>query len=232
MRLRIVIPTLDEASTLAECLTLARKLADEVVVSDGGSRDGTVELARQLGALVVEGPAGRGGQLDRGARFDADGEPPDAFLFLHADTRLPEDAGDAVREALASRGSEKLVGGGFHGHYASGGWWLEHVGNRLVRWRTARTGCPLGDQAQFVRRDAYEAIGGFRDWPILEDLDFLRRLRGHGKTIVLEGPALTSARRFERQGLLRTIATNWLIWLLYAAGVSPHRLARLYRQLR
>ncbi|MEM8934584.1 MAG: TIGR04283 family arsenosugar biosynthesis glycosyltransferase [Acidobacteriota bacterium] len=227
MQLRIVIPTLDEASTITEALAHARRLSDDVVVSDGGSRDRTVDLVRDQGVPVVVGPPGRGGQLDRGAQAAVGGRQPDAFLFLHADTRLPDDAGDRVRRALVDH-----VGGGFHGHYESGGWWLVQLGNRLIRWRTAWTGCPLGDQAQFVRRDAYRQLEGFRDWPILEDLDLIRRLRSVGPTCILDGPATTSARRFEHQGLLRTIGVNWLIWGLYGLGVSPQRLGRLYRRIR
>ena len=227
MRLRIVIPTLDEAMTLGETLRSAFALSDDVVISDGGSRDLTVDVARAHGATVVVGPPGRGGQLRRGAALETGSGPPDAYLFLHADTHLPPSAGAAIRSALVDH-----LGGGFHGRYTRGGWWLVQVGNRLVRWRTLWTGCPLGDQAQFVRRDAFEALGGYRDWPILEDLDFVRRLRALGPTTILDGPATTSARRFERQGVLRTIGTNWLIWALYFCGVSPSRLAGLYRPVR
>ncbi|MDH3746213.1 MAG: glycosyl transferase, partial [Acidobacteriota bacterium] len=123
------------------------------------------------------------------------------------------------------------VGGGFLVVFDTDRW-IRRLGARLVNLRTRWTRCPLGDQAQFVTRDAFEALGGFRSWPILEDLDFIRRLKRHGRTALIEKPVTTSARRFEKRGTLRTIATNWLIWLLYFLHVSPHRLACLYRNVR
>ncbi|MEM7349942.1 MAG: TIGR04283 family arsenosugar biosynthesis glycosyltransferase [Acidobacteriota bacterium] len=223
MRLTIVIPTLDEEHGLPKFLPDALRAADEVWVSDGGSSDATIDVARSLGAHVVCGPAGRGAQLNRGARAtDAD-----LILFLHADTRLPEGAADRVREAVA-RGA---VGGGFLVRFepAHGSMRLAH---RMTTLRTRLTGCPLGDQAQFVRRDAFMALGGFREWPILEDLDFIRRLKRYGSTVILDDPVTTSSRRFLQQGVLRTSVTNYLIWLLYFAGVPPPRLAWLYRHIR
>jgi len=222
-RLAIVVPTLDEAPGLAALLERARAEADEVWVSDGGSRDGTAEIARGLGVGLVSGPPGRGPQLNRGARA-ANAE---ILLFLHADTRLAEGAGDEVRAAI--RGG--AVGGAFTVRFASERW-LFKLGSRLVNLRTRLTRCPLGDQAQFVGRETFERLGGYRDWPILEDLDFARRLARAGRTVLIERPVETSARRYERQGIARTIAVNWLIFGLYFAGVSPRRLARLYPQVR
>jgi rSAM/selenodomain-associated transferase 2 len=223
MRLAIVIPTLNEEAALRRDLPAALAAADEVVVSDGGSADGTVAVARELGACVVTGPPGRGGQLTRGA------EATDAplLLFLHADTRLPPDGIERVREAVAGG----AVGGGFLVRFDTGGARLRW-GERLINARTRLIRCPLGDQAHFVTREAFRALGGYRDWPILEDLDFALRLRRHGRTALIASPVTTAARRFVQQGVVRTVATNWLIWLLYFCGVSPHRLARLYRQIR
>lgn len=224
MRLSVVIPTLNEEDRLAVCLEQACSLGDQVCVSDGGSRDRTLNVAERFGTLIVQGPAGRGGQLNRGARA-TDGE---ALLFLHADTRLPADARRRIERCLA----EGRLGGGFHVRYDDGSPWLRRVGNPLIRRRTAWTGWPLGDQGQFVTREAFETLDGFQDWPILEDLDFIRRLRRLGPTAVLDPTAITSPRRFDGQGLMRTTATNWLIWALYFAGASPRRLARLYRHIR
>jgi rSAM/selenodomain-associated transferase 2 len=223
MRLAIVIPTLNEEAALRQLLPAALTAADEVVVSDGGSVDDTVEVARTLGARVVTGPPGRGGQLTRGA------EATDAplLLFLHADTRLPPNGIERVRAAIA----DGAVGGGFLMRFDAGGARLR-LGERLINARTRLIRCPLGDQAHFVTREAFRALGGYRDWPILEDLDFALRLRRHGRTALIDSPVTTAARRFVRQGVVRTVATNWLIWILYFCGVSPHRLARLYRQIR
>ncbi|MEM8996303.1 MAG: TIGR04283 family arsenosugar biosynthesis glycosyltransferase [Acidobacteriota bacterium] len=224
MRLSIVLPTLDEEKTLLPSLEQALALSDDVWVSDGGSRDGTVALARGLGARVVEGPPGRGGQLNRGFRAAAG----DVVLFLHADTLLPGDAVDQILRAVGD-GAEA---GGFHVRYAGGGHELSGLGHRLVRWRTRLSSWPLGDQAQFVTRRAFEEVGGFAEWPILEDLDLIRRLSRRGRVRILEGPVTTSARRFASGGVARTVATNWLIWGLYFIGVPPRRLARFYRHVR
>ena len=224
MRLAIVVPTLDEEDALRRNLPAALAAADEVVVSDGGSGDGTVELARRLGARVLSGPVGRGGQLNRGAGA---AQAADVLLFLHADTTLPACGAAAVREAVASGAS----GGAFLLRFD-----VDRPAQRLGAWlinrRTRLLRLPLGDQAQFVTREAFARLGGFRDWPILEDLDFAIRLRRLGGMTLIEEPVTTAARRFRELGVPRTVATNWLIWTLYFLGVSPHRLARLYRQIR
>jgi rSAM/selenodomain-associated transferase 2 len=224
MRLAIVMPTLNEAESLRHHLPAALAAADEVVVSDGGSTDGTPDLAQALGARLVSGPPGRGGQLTRGAEAAAGA---DILLFLHADTSLPPEGAQAVREAVAAG----AVGGAFRVRFDVDRPLLR-IGSRLINWRTRLTGLPLGDQAQFVRRDVFLSMQGFRDWPILEDLDFALRLKRQGRTVLIGQPVTTAARRFVEQGIVRTVSTNWLIWFLFLAGVSPHRLARLYRQIR
>lgn len=222
-RLSVVVPALDEEQLLRERLGELLALGDELVVSDGGSRDDTVALARAAGALIAEGPAGRGGQLMRGAAT-ATG---DILLFLHADVRLPAGSGEAIRAAVGAG----AVSGAFALRFEPATPLLR-LGTRLVNWRTRRFLVPLGDQAQFVRRDLFERIGGFRDWPILEDLDLTLRLRRIPGMVILAGPAIVSSRRFLLRGTLRTVAVDWLIWSLFLCGVSPHRLARLYRQVR
>jgi rSAM/selenodomain-associated transferase 2 len=219
----ILIPALDEEESLRRHLPAALAAADEVVVSDGGSRDASARLARELGARLVCGPASRGGQLNRAAAAAT----ADVLLFLHADTVLPTGALDAVRAAVAA-GAQ---GGGFLLRFDSERP-LMRLGGRLVGLRTRLTRAPLGDQAQFVTREAFDELGGFREWPILEDLDLIRRLRRRGRIAILPLRVVTSARRYETGGVLRTVARNWWIWALYACGVSPHRLARLYRPIR
>ena len=223
MRLAIVVPTLNEEAGLRRNLPAALAAADQVVVSDGGSTDGTLAVAGELGARIVTGPPGRGGQLTRGA---AATDAP-LLLFLHADTRLPADGVFLAREAVAGG----AVGGGFLVRFDEGGSLLR-LGERLINARTRLTGLPLGDQAQFATREAFRALDGYRDWPILEDLDFALRLRRVGRTVLIRSPVTTAARRFVRQGVVKTVATNWLIWLLFFCGVSPRRLARLYRHVR
>jgi len=109
---------------------------------------------------------------------------------------------------------------------------LQRLGAWLINLRTRWTRLPLGDQAQFVLRRTFERLGGFKDWPILEDLDFALRLRRSGRMVIVAAPVTTAARRFLEQGTLRTVATNWLIWILFLVGVSPYRLARFYRHVR
>jgi hypothetical protein len=101
-----------------------------------------------------------------------------------------------------------------------------------VNLRTRLAFMPLGDQAQFATRETFRELGGYREWPLLEDLDFAKRMRRRRRLAVLPDPVVTSARRFAQQGPIRTVLTNWLIWLLFLLGVSPHRLARLYRKIR
>jgi len=221
MRMAIVMPTLNEAATLKRLLPAALAAADEVVVSDGGSSDGTLEVARGLGARTVSGAPGRGGQLNRGAAAVA----AEVLLFLHADTALPPEGALAVRAAVA-RGA---VGGAFCLRFDVDRPLLR-LGARLINLRTRLRFPPLGDQAQFVRRDVFLRMQGFREWPILEDVDFARRLRKQGRTVLIEARVTTAARRFVELGIVRTVATNWLIWTLFLLGVSPHRLARLYRR--
>jgi rSAM/selenodomain-associated transferase 2 len=217
------MPTLDEEPALRQRLAGAIAAADEVVVTDGGSTDRTRELAAGLGAKVVLGPAGRGAQLNRGAAA-TDAE---ILLFLHADTTLPPGAAAAVREAVA-RG---CCGGGFRVRFVPERA-LFRLGAAVANARTRITRVPLGDQAQFVTREAFARLGGYREWPLLEDLDFARRLKRAGRVAMLPLAVDTSARRFERRGPVRTVATNWLIWTLFLCGVSPARLARLYRDVR
>lgn len=226
MRLAIVTPTLNEEPTLRRNLPGMLAQADEVVVSDGGSTDGTIEVARALGARTVSGPACRGAQLNRGAAAtDAD-----VLLFLHADTTLPEKAGPSIKRAVAAG----APGGAFLIRFDGDGF-VYRLGGGVVNLRTKLAFTPLGDQGQWITREAFRELGGFREWPLLEDLDFARRMRkrwGRRRLAVIEEPVVTSARRFAKQGPARTVAWNWMIWLLFAMGVSPHRLAKLYRHVR
>ena len=219
----IVIPTLDEAPALERNLPGLVARGSEVIVSDGGSRDRTRDVAESCGARFVDGARGRGPQLNRGARA-ASG---DGLLFLHADTFLPQGAVAAVAHALAT-GS---VGGGFEIRFASSRP-VYRVGSRIVNLRTRWLRSPLGDQAQFASRAAFEELGGYPEWPILEDLEFIRKLKRLGRVTILAPAVATSARRFEEEGIARTLLRNWLIFALYYAGVSPRHLARWYRDVR
>lgn len=219
-RIAVVVPTLNEARRLPRLLPDLSRQADILVVSDGGSTDATSRIARGAGARIVVGPASRGGQLRRGAEAAGDA---DVLVFLHADTELSPNAISNLRDAVAAG----FVGGGFLIRFDAPGL-VYRLGSRLVNLRTRWSRLPLGDQAQWATRQAYELAGGFPDWPILEDVEFMRRLKRIGRVAVLPERVVTSARRYRQGGIVRTIATNWLIWLLYLLGVSPQRLSRLY----
>ena len=227
MRIALIVPTLNEATHLAEALGEARAelgVDDVLIVTDGGSTDDTVEVALDRGAQVVEGPPGRGPQLDRGAR-EAIEHGAELLLFLHADSRLPDGWREAVERNAPS------IGGGFLVRFDDPSA-LMRLGSRLVNWRTRRLQWPLGDQAQFVTADAYRSSGGFPHWPILEDTELLRRLRPLGPLHIVPLHVRTDARRFRRRGVIRTVVINWTIWLAHRCGVAPERLARWYRDVR
>jgi rSAM/selenodomain-associated transferase 2 len=219
----VVIPARNEAQALERNLPAIVSAASEVVVSDGASSDATLKIAADCGARVIEGPPGRGSQLNRGAR-SAQGE---GLLFLHADTQLPGSALESVASALGS-GSP---GGGFLIRFDSRQP-VYRIGSTVVNLRSRWFRTPLGDQAQFASRSAFESVGGYPEWPLLEDLEFIRRLKRLGKLAILEPAVSTSPRRFEQGGIARTLLLNWLIFTLYYAGVSPPRLAKLYRDVR
>lgn len=223
MRLSIVVPALDEAANLARLLPDLRRVwpDTEIIVADGGSRDGTTDVVRgQAGVRLVEGARGRARQMNAGAR-QAGG---DVLLFLHADTRLPDGAPGAIATALAD---PAVVGGRFDVRFDSR---RRVLG--MVAWfmnaRSRATGICTGDQAIFVRRAAFEAVGGYPDIPLMEDIELCRRLKARGRLAALRARVTTSARKWEREGPLRTIGFMWALRLLYFCGVAPARLHRWY----
>ncbi|MBO0726204.1 MAG: TIGR04283 family arsenosugar biosynthesis glycosyltransferase [Blastocatellia bacterium] len=194
----------------------------EVIVCDGGSMDATIEMARQCGLRVIEAPRGRGPQMNAGGRL-ATGE---TLLFLHADTRLPENALESVALALAD---ENICGGAFSLNF--GGDTLEA---RLLThlYPLLRAGGMLyGDSAIFTRRSVFDRLGGYREYPIFEDCDLYRRMRRLGRFVRLNACVTTSSRRFEGR-FFRTFALWSLMQMLYWLGVSPILLNRLYKPLR
>jgi rSAM/selenodomain-associated transferase 2 len=202
---------------------MALRVADEVIVCDGGSTDSTLSIARSSKATIVTSEPGRGPQLNRGGQAASS----EVLLFLHSDTTLPDDGIEQLRSAVA----DGAVGGGFSVRFDADTFWFR-IGTRIVNLRTRLTGLPLGDQGQFATAKTFASMGGYREWPILEDLDFARRLKRQGRVHIIPSAVRTSARRYLVRGTARTIATNWMIWLLYLLGISPRRLAKLYKQVR
>lgn len=236
-RLSIIVPTLNEAAGIAAHLAQLsplRTLGHEVIVADGGSHDGTVELARPLADGVIDAPRGRAAQMNAGAAA-AHGE---VLLFLHADTQLPDRADELILDGLAAGGQltqtgpvlkteSALVWGRFdvaiqgrHPLLPVVAWFMNH----RSRW----TGIATGDQAMFVRREAFEAVGGFPDMALMEDITLSRRLKAISPPLCLTARVATSGRRWERHGMVYTILKMWRLRLAFFLGANPAQLAKLY----
>ena len=226
--LSIITPTLNEATNLPATVAHARIAAGgvpvEVIVSDCGSADGTACVAASLGVAVVRGAKGRAAAMNAGAAVASADRPGDALLFLHADTRPPVGYAAAVLRACATPG---VVGGAFDfswGSHPKG----RGVNRRLLefvcfvnRLRFRRSRLFFGDQAIFCRRDAFDALGGFPDLPLMEDLRFSRRLATLGRTAVLSPPVKTSPRRFCERGVLRQLFCDWYLLSAESFGTTP-----------
>jgi len=217
----IIIPAWNEAERIVAAVARAMATgALEVIVVDGGSDDGTLELAGKEPCLALSGPRGRAVQQNLGARH-ARG---DVLLFLHADTWL-EPA--AVRQIVAACQDPGVVAGAFRQRIeAAGGIY------RLLEWgnalRAARRGLPYGDQGIFIRRATFEALGGFPEVCLMEDLLLMKQLRRQSKPVLLPGPLHVDARRWQRHGVLRQTVRNGLLLTAARLGVHPDRLARFY----
>src|SRR5580704_16882184 len=223
-RLTIVLPVLNEAAIIVAALQeLApwRRRGAEIIVADGGSRDGTAQLAKPFADRIITVRRGRGAAMNAGAAFGSG----DALLFLHADTTLPDNADRLIDAALARRawGRFDLRIAGSHP--------LLTVIARMINWRSRLTGIATGDQAIFVTREAFAAVGGFPDLPLMEDIAISRRLKRLCRPYCIGTPAVTSGRRWERNGVVRTILLMWRLRLSYYLGVEPALLARLYEPL-
>lgn len=220
MTLSVVIPTINAAVTLPETLS-ALDGADEVVVVDGGSADGTAELARRLGMRLVTAPRGRGRQLGAGA----EAVRGDWLLFVHADTRLDPDWKSAV-DAFVADPVNRTKAATFRfalDDNSAQAQWLE----KIVAWRVRRLGLSYGDQGLLIHRDFYRALGGFRPLPIMEDVDLVYRI-GRRRLIALPIAARTSAARWRQEGWLRRSSRNLTCLSLFLLGVPPRLIARLY----
>lgn len=219
-RLSVVIPALNEAPGIRaalEALAPLRARGHEVIVVDGGSDDPTAELAAALCDRVLSAPRGRAFQMNAGARA-ATGN---ALLFLHADTRLPPRADEAVLSSL-----KKHIWGRFDIEIESRHRLLKLVG-RAMNLRSRLTGIATGDQAIFVRR---EAFAGFPEIALMEDIAFCKAMKRLGPPACRREKVVTSGRRWEARGVLRTIVLMWRLRLLYFLGARPDRLARIYEK--
>jgi rSAM/selenodomain-associated transferase 2 len=225
MNISVVIPVLNENKTIAANLHALKALdPHEVIVVDGGSIDRTCEISARMGATVMTGAPGRARQMNFGAQH-ASG---DVLLFVHADTRLPP---AALREIVAALEDRRYLGGRFD-VYLDGDHWMLKVVGAMINHRSRITKIGTGDQAIFVRREVFAQMGGFPDIPLMEDIAFCRALKRLGGIACLRSRVITSARRWESEGVWRTIIKMWTLKLLYLAGVSPVRLKRFYADTR
>jgi uncharacterized protein len=219
--LSIIIPALNESAQIQATIQSARKgLPLEVIVVDGGSTDDTIQVASSAGASVIQTSGGRAVQMNAGAGISRGSH----LLFLHADTRLPDGYPAHIRKILR----DSAAGGAFRFGISQ-----PFSGRRLVEWmtnfRARHLQMPYGDQAIFVRRRDFVEMGGFKSMPIMEDYDFIRRLRRYGRIVIADAAVHTSGRRWIELGVLRTTLINQLMVAGYHSGAAPEMLAMLYR---
>lgn len=256
MTVAVVIPALNEDAHLSPTLARTAGLGfDRIVVVDGGSTDRTRDIVQLFSAgkpaavgadpsapplassplplapsevttpiTLLSSPVGRARQMNAGAASAKE----DVLLFLHADTVLPEHAREAIERALHD---PACPGGRFDLRFDRGGPWARLIA-ALINLRSRWTGIATGDQAIFVRRAVFERLGGFAEIPLMEDVEFSRRLKRAGPVAALPDKATTSFRRWERCGPVRTIMLMWTLRFLYWVGVSPHKLSTFYRAVR
>jgi rSAM/selenodomain-associated transferase 2 len=222
--LSVIVPTLNEGETLAvglHDLQALRGRGAEVILVDGGSTDDTVAQASGRADRVLLAPRGRAAQMNAGAQVALG----DILLFLHADTRLPVDADRLIYEGLHANGREW---GRFNIRLSSPAWGLRVIAF-MMNWRSRLTGIATGDQGIFVQRALFEAVGGYPDIPLMEDIVLSRNLRRHGRPLCLRAMVTTSSRRWERNGVVRTMLLMWRLRLAFFFGADPARLERIYR---
>jgi rSAM/selenodomain-associated transferase 2 len=246
VKIAVIIPTLNEEQALPDTLARTARLGfDEIIVVDGGSSDRTLEIVHDLqvrgstfdvqpvpdleprtsnSIILLTSSPGRARQMNSGASHSQ----ADVLLFLHADTHLPDEARQIIERALDD---PACVGGRFDVRFERdrGLAWLIA---RLISLRSRWSGISTGDQALFVRHEVFAQLGGFTDIPIMEDVDFTRRLKRARRVAPLRAHVVTSYRRWNRHGALRTIVLMWALRLLYWLGVHPNRLKNLYASAR
>jgi rSAM/selenodomain-associated transferase 2 len=223
LKISIIIPVLNEAPTITSVISTAQTANNvEIIVADGGSSDGTADIAKSLGVRVIFTAPGRATQMNAGAA-SATG---DILLFLHADTLLPPGYDSGVRVALAK---PHTVAGAFELKIDAPQYSLRLV-EKGVNCRSHFLQMPYGDQAIFLYSATFDKIGGFPDLPLMEDFEFVRRLKTQGRIQIVPQPVLTSARRWQQLGVIQTTAINQIVIIAYFFGVSPDRLAFWYKR--
>ena len=222
-RISIIIPALNEAGVIARTIAgLPKSERLDILVVDGGSSDNTAGVAKKLGAQVLSCAPSKAKQMNAGA----EAARGDVLLFLHADTQLPD---KFEKKVLTAAARKDFCAGAFSLGIDSGERGIRFI-ERMANWRARLLKMPYGDQALFVSRDLFIQIGGFADYPIMEDFDLVRRLKKKGKITILPDPVKTSPRRWQNLGVLHTWILNQFIIAAYYMGISPRRLASWYRR--
>ncbi|MDQ6969040.1 MAG: TIGR04283 family arsenosugar biosynthesis glycosyltransferase [Mariprofundus sp.] len=223
--LAIVVPVFNERPTLRDRLQDFIALgADELVIVDGGSSDGTAALLSESGVQWLTSDLGRAAQMNAGSKAVSS----DILVFIHIDTIISEGDLLLIKSSLVD---SSLVGGRFDVQL-SGGHWAFRVIEWMINVRSRLTKINTGDQVQFVRRHVFESMGGFAAMPLLEDVEFSKRLKREGRVACLPQQVMTSSRRWEKHGIASTVWLMWKIRWLYWLGVAPEKLATLYRDAR
>ena len=227
LQVSVIIPVVKEAEAIDGCLEQFRGQRDiEVIVVDGGSRDGTQERIRATGMarLVMSPRSARSVQMNRGAR-SASGE---VLLFLHADTFLPDGGIEMILDSLEDSG---VVGGRFRLGLSEDTWMFRAIA-AFSTMRSRYLGTTYGDQAIYVRRSAFERVAGFPELELFEDSEFCAAVRKLGRFVLLQGRVCSSTRRWRRWGIVPAVVWMWMIRILHLCSVSDKRLSRLYRDVR
>ncbi|QPJ66286.1 MAG: glycosyltransferase [Candidatus Nitrohelix vancouverensis] len=225
MNVSIIIPAYNEAGVLEQTLSRIRRLnPHEIIVIDGGSDDATRSIAEREGAKITSSPSGRALQMNAGAQI-AGGE---ILLFLHADSAVTP---EGFQKMIAAMNNDSVLGGAFSLRIDSPKWALRLI-SKLATLRSRYFHLVYGDQAIFVRKSIFDQMQGFATLPICEDIEFYLRLRKQGRTILLQETALTSARRWNQEGIFYTTARNILIAGLFLMGFSPRILSQWYLSIR
>ena len=220
----IIIPVLNEVNTITQTISTAQTAKDkdiEIIVVDGGSNDGTIELIKCLNIQIISSLPGRATQMNCGAKI-ARGK---ILLFLHGDTLLPSNFDRMLEEILVK---PKIIAGAFELSIRGKTKGLRIV-ERMVNWRSRYLQMPYGDQGIFLPAKIFQEIGGFPEIPIMEDFELIRQLKKRGQIAIVPAPVFTSGRRWQKLGILKTTFINQIVIIAYLLGVSPKRLARLYR---
>jgi len=225
LSIAVIVPVLNEQAALPALIDRLKMLSvDEVVVVDGGSMDGTCDLLDVSGLRWITAPAGRAVQMNTGSAICLS----DIYLFIHSDTEIDSSCFDAIKAAMQH---PETVGGRFEVRLSGG-----HPALRMIAWfinlHSRLSGISTGDQCLFVRRSVFMRMGGFPELPLMEDIEFSKRLKRQGRIACLRERVTTSSRRWEQHGILKTVLLMWCLRLLYWLGVPAARLATMYRQAR